>query len=296
MSSSTVLITGASTGLGYLMAQQLADDGHQVLATMRNIAGKNAAAAQALSAYHDNIRTIELDVADQASVDAAMAIIADAAMTVDVLINNAGVVNSGLIEAFSIEELKAEMDVNYFGIARMFKAVLPQMRARSAGLIITISSLTGRLVFPGFPTYSASKFAVEAMAEGYRYDLSGLGIDSVIVEPGPVMTELLNNATTSADGTIPEAYGDIGQMPALVEAAFSQFMVDNADGASNPQLVVDDVRALVAMPFGTRPLRTVSGADYGVRQYNDAVAGIQSDLLAGMQVAHLDPNFKEPGD
>jgi NADP-dependent 3-hydroxy acid dehydrogenase YdfG len=296
MSDTTILITGASTGLGYLMAQQLADDGHLVLATMRNIAGKNADAATALSAYSNNIKPIDLDVADQASVDAAMAAIADISTSIDVLINNAGVVNSGLIEAFSIDELKAEMEVNYFGIARMFKAVLPLMRAKKAGLIITISSLTGRLVFPGFPTYSASKFAVEALAEGYRYDLSGLGIDSVIIEPGPVKTELLNNAANSADSTIEDAYGDIAQMPALVEAAFSQFMVDNADGASNPQLVVDDVKALIALPFGKRPLRTVSGADYGVRNYNDAVASIQSDLLKGMQIAHLDPNHTDTDD
>ena len=139
----SILITGASTGLGYLMAQNLADDGHLVLATMRNITGKNAAAAAALSAYSSNIKAIELDVVDQASVDTAMATIADISATIDVLINNAGVVNSGLIEAFSIEELKAEMDVNYFGIARMFKAVLPQMRplsasARTLSLLMTI--------------------------------------------------------------------------------------------------------------------------------------------------------------
>ena len=296
MSNATILITGASTGLGFLMAQHLADEGHQVLATMRNITGKNAPAAAALAAHSGNIKTLEPDVADQASIDAAMGSIAEASMTVDVLVNNAGVVHSGLIEAFSIDELKAEMEVNYFGIARMFKAVLPQMRARGEGLIITVSSLTGRLVFPGFPTYSASKFAVEAMAEGYRYELSGLGIDSVIVEPGPVATELLNNAATSADGSIAEAYGDIAQLPALVEGAFSQFMVDNLEGASNPQLVVDDVKALIDMPFGTRPLRTVSGADYGVRAYNDAVAGIQRDLLNAMQIGHLDPNAVKPAN
>jgi len=288
--SQTILITGASTGLGYLMAQALADDGHNVIATMRNVTGRNATPAAELKAHSDKITVVELDVASQDSVDTAMKQISAQGLQVDVLINNAGVVHSGLIEAFSIEELQHEMNVNYFGIARMFKAVLPDMRDRGDGLIITISSLTGRLVFPGFPTYSASKFAVEAFAEGYRYELGALGIDSVIVEPGPVKTELLEKSATPADEDLTASYGPMATMPTEVEGAFSGFMVENADTAADPMQVVNDVSKLIAMPFGTRPLRTVSGADFGVRAFNDAVESIQADLLEALGIAHLDPN------
>jgi len=131
---------------------------------------------------------------------------------------------------------------------------------------------------------------VEAFAEGYRYELGALSIDSVIVEPGPVKTELLEKSATPADEDLTASYGPMATMPTEVEGAFSGFMVENADTAADPMQVVNDVSKLIAMPFGTRPLRTVSGADFGVRAFNDAVESIQADLLEALGIAHLDPN------
>lgn len=285
-----VLITGTSTGIGYLATQKLAGLGFKVYASMRGIDGKNAKFARELSEFSENISVVELDVTSQDDVDSVVSFILDKEGKIDVLVNNAGVMNIGLTEAFTVAQLQAQMDVNYFGVARLFRAVLPAMRARKQGLVVTISSLAGRLIFPAFHSYNSSKFAVEALAEGYRYELSQYGVDSAIIEPGPFRTELVGNSPTPKDETVLASYGEFADMPKAVINGFDAFMDEHKNGDCNPQIVVDDLVSLIATPFGRRPLRTVSGLDYGTRDLNKMTEEFQAGVLAAMELEHLNPN------
>jgi NAD(P)-dependent dehydrogenase (short-subunit alcohol dehydrogenase family) len=109
----------------------------------------------------------------------------------DVLVNNAGVMSIGLAEGFTEEQARRKMDVNFLGPFRLCRAVLPHMRGRRSGLIVHVTSIVGRIVFPGAALYCASKFAHEALAEALHYELTGTGVESVIVGPGPYATHLL---------------------------------------------------------------------------------------------------------
>lgn len=288
--SKVILITGTSTGFGRLAALKLAGLGHRVYATMRGVQGRNAEAAQSLSQANPGMRVLEIDVTDPETIERAVAQVIDTEGKIDVLINNAGIMNIGLTEAFSHDQLHRQMDVNYFGVARMFKAVLPHMRERREGLIITVTSVAARLIFPGLVSYCSSKFAVEALAEGYRYELSRSGIDSVIIQPGPFKTEIIGNKLLPEDQVVLDGYGELASMPEQVLQGFSDFMEENKDGDCDPKLVVDDIVHLVDLPFGARPLRTVSGLDYGTRDLNQVYASAQRNVLDSMEMTHLDPN------
>ena len=283
----TIVITGCSTGFGALTAKALAANGHHVIATMRHAATRNRAAKLELEAFakqgDHTLEVLELDVTDDASVTSAIASIAKSHGRIDVLINNAGVMNVGVTEAYTIDELKTQFEVNTFGPARTIRAVLPTMRAQGSGLIVSVTSLAGRLVFPFFGAYCASKFALEALAEAYRYELSGLGIDSIIVEPGAFGTSLLPRSPAPLDQKTVSAYGDIGKIPEAMKAGF-QSMYDSAE----PPRAEDVSEAIVKLieQTGKRPLRTVvmpEGMDFGVDRLNAGVSEVQNALLKTMQ-------------
>lgn len=290
-----ILITGTSTGFGRLAAIKLAELGHRVYASMRGVKGKNAEAAASLDQANERISVLDIDVTKSETIEAAVGQLLAKESRLDVLINNAGVMNTGLTETFSTEELHHQMDVNYFGVARMFKAVLPQMRQQGEGLIMTVTSIAGRIVIPTMTSYNSTKFATEALAEGYRYELSSLGIDSVIVQPGPFKTAIIGNRIKPSGFHVAEAYGPLSAMPEQVVNGFEAFMEDQKDGDCDPQIVVDDMIHLINTPFGERPLRTVSGIDYGVRGLNQAVASFQNQLLEGMEMSHLNPTSQAVG-
>ena len=174
----TILITGASTGFGRDTAETLARAGHTVFASMRDPEAKNRAHADALRGQ--NIEVLELDVTDSQSVDRAVAAVVAKAGRIDVLINNAGVLTAGVSEAFTPEQATALFDVNVIGVHRVTRAVLPHLRRQHDGLIINLSSVLGRVTFPFVGLYGASKFAVEALTDTYRYEVSQLGIDVVL--------------------------------------------------------------------------------------------------------------------
>ena len=170
----TILITGASTGFGRDTAETLARAGHEVFASMRDPERKNRAHAEALQGQ--NIEVVELDVTDSPSVDRAVAAVIAKAGRIDVLINNAGVAAAGVSEAFTPEQASALFDVNVIGLHRVTRAVLPELRRHNDGLIINIGSIVGRVTFPFFGLYGASKFAIEALTDSVRYEVSQLGI------------------------------------------------------------------------------------------------------------------------
>ena len=177
-----VLITGCSSGFGKLAAVELAANGHNVFATMREINGKNREVANELRA-NPMIKVVELDVTSDGSVNRAVEQVA-AESPPDVVIHNAGIGVNGVAEGSTTEQLSHVMDVNLIGVHRLNRAILPQLRSRRTGLLIYVSSGLGRTVLPYLSSYCASKFALEAYAESLAYEVSTHGIDTVILQPG----------------------------------------------------------------------------------------------------------------
>ena len=252
----------------------------QVIASMRNIKGKNKNVAIKLHNSRDNIAVEELDVSSCTSVKNSIDRILEKFGRIDVIVNNAGIMNVGLTEGFTINQLEKQMDVNYIGVARIFKHSLPHMKKRKDGLFITISSIAGRIVFPHLSTYNPSKFAVEALAEIYRYELSPFNIDSVIIEPGPFATDLIKNSPKPQDKMVLTSYGKFAEEAELTMTRFKEFMKDNPECA--PELVSRSVLNLINTDYGKRPLRTTCGIDYGVRKINAEIEKYQHKLLKQM--------------
>jgi len=184
--SKTILITGASSGFGRDTAETLRRAGHTVYASMRGAQGKNLEAAEALRKL--GIETVELDVSDDASVEAGVKNVLAKAGKIDVLVNNAGIGSAGVTEAFTAEQARVVFDTNVIGLLRVTRAVLPSMRRRRDGLIINIGSILGRVTFPFLGIYGASKFAVEALTDSLRYEVSQLGVEVVEVQPSAYPT------------------------------------------------------------------------------------------------------------
>lgn len=255
----TLLVTGTSSGFGLLITKTLAQAGYTVVATMRGIEGKNAAVAQSLrDLAKDNgwrIHVVEMDVASDASVEAGIAEARRVAGPIDVVVNNAGIGCIGLSETFTAEQAQALFNVNVFGIQRVNRAVLPEMRERGRGLLIHISSGLGRYVVPFMGIYVASKFAVEALAETYRYELGMLGIESVIVQPGAFGTDFAAHGLMGADGARAAGYGPIAEMPMNMGKSLGAML--SSPDAPQPQEVADAVLKLVQTPAGQRPARTI---------------------------------------
>jgi len=282
-----ILITGCSTGFGYDSAKFLAEKGHHVYATMRNINSKNATAASDLKEFAKansyKLEVLEIDVTSNESVDSAVAQIP----TVDVLINNAGVGFGGPIEAFSSAEVLAQLDLNIVGTLRVAKAVLPGMRTQKSGLIIQVSSTAGRGAFPGFGVYHASKWGLEGMSEAMRYELAPLGIDVVIVEPGPFATNFFGNIVGADNGGVAAAYRHVEEfMDGFGKQVTSMFEDENAP--TDPMIVVKTYEQLINMPAGNRPLRTIAGLDFGFQALNDATEPIRKAGLESMGLADWD--------
>jgi NAD(P)-dependent dehydrogenase (short-subunit alcohol dehydrogenase family) len=192
-----VLVTGASSGIGRATAARLADAGHVVFA-----AARRASALDALAAEHPNTRPVVLDVTDQPSIDRAVEQVQAATdgLGLDVLVNAAGTMLVGPVAALPEEQVRAQFDVNLFGLLAVTRAFVPQMRQRGAGRIVNISSILGRFALPGTGPYSASKFAVEACSDALRLELAPYGVPVVLVEPGVTDTSLYQAASTALPG------------------------------------------------------------------------------------------------
>jgi len=279
----TILITGTSTGFGRKTAETLGKAGHQVFATMRDAEGKNAQHAAALRA--EGIHVLSLDVTDTASVDAAVAAVVQQAGRIDVLVNNAGIAAAGVSEAFTPEQATALFDVNVIGLHRTARAVLPAMRQAGEGLIINIGSILGRVTFPFFGLYGASKFAVEGMTDSLRYELSQLGIDVALVQPSAYPTNMYASVTHPKDAARTAEYGDVGGIPGAMFDQFNTML--SAEDAPDPQDIADAVAGLVAAPAGSRPARTVVGAPYGADALNEATAPVQGGVVDALGLGHL---------
>ncbi|MFL5011855.1 SDR family oxidoreductase [Rhizobium sp.] len=291
MSGKVVVVTGASSGFGKLTVLELARRGHTVVATMRDVEGRNAQVRsdliEAVKAEGRVLQVLDMDVADEASVNSTIDQVVKQHGKIDALINNAGIMPVGVTEAYTVADVERLFAVNFFGAVRTDRAVLPHMRAAGSGLLVHVTSLMGRVVFPFFGTYSASKFALEALAEAYRYELKGFGIDSVIVEPGPFPSNLISSSPEPSDQTVLASYGEVAAIPGQIKAHAN----DGHDEANppRPQMVADAIARLVETTE-RRPLRTVvmpEGMDFGVQRLNDAVSPIQNDLLSALGMSSV---------
>ncbi len=281
--SKRVFITGASAGFGYDTARALAERGHTVYATMRNVDSKNAPKAEALRAWAEggghNLHVLELDVTDDESVRSAVGQALELG-GIDVLINNAGVGCGGVQETFTIEQVQALFDVNVFGVLRVNRAVLPHLRSKGAGRVVFISSGLGRIVLPFFGPYTATKYAVEALGQTTHYELEPLGIKTVIVQPGAYGTTFMENCMLAADtGRLP-GYGPVGGMLEAFVGGFAERA--QAGGLPDPAEVVQALIKVTEAPDEELPLRLPVGQDVseGVAAINGVSDQIQGHVLA----------------
>src|SRR5437773_5140844 len=228
--SKTILITGTSSGFCRDTAETLFHAGHTVYASMRGTEGKNREAAEALRKL--GIKTVELDVSDDASVEAGVNKVLAEAGTIDVLVNNAGIMSAGVTEAFTAEQVKVIFDTNVIGLLRVTRAVLPSMRQQHDGLIINIGSILGRVTFPFLGIYGASKFAVEALTDSLRYEVSQLGVEVVAVQPSGYPTNFFTNIETPAGIEVTESSREVGHIPdAMVTSVTATFEGKDAPNA-----------------------------------------------------------------
>lgn len=284
-----ILITGASSGFGLGAAKALASKGHTVFASMRDAAGKNAAKAEDLRSFASSsgfaLHIVEIDVTDDDSVAKGVAQIVNEVGGIDVLINNAGVGTWGLQEGFTPDQVKDLFDINVVGPLRMNRAVLPHMRKAGGGYIIYTSSGLGRIQFPFLGPYTASKHAVEAIAESGSYELKPQGIDTTILQPGAYGTGFLGNSILPKDGAIIE---DQPRVKAMFEAFAGGFEERAKSGhLGDPQEIVDALVELVELPKDERPLRKTVGADVQgpVGAINERCADVQGQLLRAFGLA-----------
>jgi NADP-dependent 3-hydroxy acid dehydrogenase YdfG len=196
--SKAVLVTGCSSGIGRATALELVQKGWTVYATARrpDTLGDLAAAG---------CRTLGLDVTDEDSMQSAVEAVREAEGAVGVLVNNAGYSQSGAVETVPLDEARRQFETNVFGLLRMCQLALPGMREQGWGKIVNLSSMGGRLVFPGGGLYHATKYAVEAISDALRYEVAGFGVDVIIIEPGLIVTKFGEVAADSVAST-----GDAG--------------------------------------------------------------------------------------
>lgn len=208
MKQKVVLITGASSGIGYDTAVRLAGEGHKVYGAARRV--------EMMEPLREHgIVPLKMDVTDEESMSAGVASVIQAEGRIDVLVNNAGFGFFGAVENVPLEEARRQLDVNVFGMARLTQLVLPHMRQQRSGRIINISSIAGRVVFYFGGWYHVSKYAVEALSDALRMEVQPFGIDVVLIEPGGIKT---NWGIIAADHLVASSAGTVYETAAANES------------------------------------------------------------------------------
>jgi NAD(P)-dependent dehydrogenase (short-subunit alcohol dehydrogenase family) len=284
--SKKILITGASGGFGVLTVKKLIENGNQVAAAMRDVEGRNKKTAEELSALGAKI--IELDVTSDDSVTKGVESAIQQLGGLDVLMNNAGIGSAGMIEFFTTADFQRLYEVNVFGVQRMNRAVVPYFRNQKSGLIVYTSSLLGRITLPFYGLYQSSKWALEALAENYRVELSTFGIENCIVEPGGFPTAFAENLMLPSDTSQAENYGGFIHAPQKMGENFHNVLMNNPQ--QNPQRVADAFAELIEIPVGEKPFRTTVdfiGMGDHVQKYNEHLGQVTTGLYTNFGIAGM---------
>lgn len=249
MASDVVLITGCSSGIGRAAAEGFTARGWTVYATARNVDALEPLVSK-------GCRTLALDVTDEQSMERAVRSIEAEYGSVNVLVNNAGYGQQGAIEETSIERFRRQFETNVFGAVRMCQLVLPAMRERGRGRIVMVSSMGGRLTFPGGGAYHASKYALEAISDVLRFEVAKFGVSVVIVEPGLVATPYGDTALSGLAGD--EHAGAYATFTEGVRGALENSFSGGVEGTSTAEEVA--VAVISAATDATPNSRYVVGA------------------------------------
>jgi NAD(P)-dependent dehydrogenase (short-subunit alcohol dehydrogenase family) len=284
--SKNVLITGAAGGFGTVIIEALLTAGYTITGALRDVSGRNKQAAETLE--KKGVFIVEIDVTSDESVAEGVNKAAAQMGSIDILINNAGLGAGGIQEGFTADDWKKVFDVNVFGVQRMTRAVLPFMKQQQQGLLMLISSLSARLSVPFQGPYSPSKWAAEALAESYRMEVSNLGIESCIIEPGAFPTKFIGSLFQPSEKERSADYGAIKDLPGALLASIESVFESNPE--QTPDLVSKAVINLLKMPHGKRPMRTeVDKMFMGdlVAPLNQQLAKANEELYKAFQMEHL---------
>lgn len=261
---STILITGAATGIGRVTAETLVSAGHTVYASMRDLETSNATAASELAVFARSqpgeLRTVELDVTSQESADAAVRRVIGESGGLDVVVHNAGHLYVGYVEAFTDEDVARLLDINAVGAHRVNRAVLPHLRERRAGTLVYVGSTILVTTPPFLGPYVASKAAFDALAVVTSYEVSQFGIETSIVMPGAITqgTDHFRNAGHAGDEQVTAQYAELDAMVERTHAAHDSLFEPGS--AADPRSVADEIARVIALPTGKKPFRSVIDA------------------------------------
>ncbi|MFB2562646.1 SDR family oxidoreductase [Rhizobium sp. IMFF44] len=285
MSKQVIVITGASSGFGALTARALAKAGHTVYAGIRETNGRNAAQVEAAAAFAKengvDLRTVELDVASDASVEAGIAAVIAEQGRIDTIIHNAGHMSFGPAEAFTPEQFAELYDINVLSTQRVNRAVLPHMRKEGKGLVVWVSSSSTRGGTPPYLSpYFAAKAAMDSLAVSYASELTRWGIETAIIVPGAFTkgTNHFAHSGSPADKVRAAEYDDgpYAGVPDQALKGLASLEPADADAASVATAIVD----IVNMPFGTRPFRThIDPSEDGAEIVNGVADRVRAELF-----------------
>jgi NAD(P)-dependent dehydrogenase (short-subunit alcohol dehydrogenase family) len=282
-----VLITGTSSGFGNLTALTLARAGHRVYASMRDTTRANAEPARTLRDLARRERlaleVVDIDVRDDRSVEDGVRRVRQRASGIDVLVNNAGMFHPAVLETQTIADVRNIFDTNLYGHLRMNRAVLPVMRAQRDGLVIQVTTALGRFVFPFLGAYCGAKWALEAMTETTRYEVSQLGVDVVIVEPGAYSTDFVDPNGVgyyrhylrhlTPDNT--RRHAEYGELAQRAESHLTE------DSTADPQEIADTITTILRTPRGQRPVRVLGpGVHDFIGELHEAATRVQASIMA----------------
>lgn len=246
------VVTGSSTGIGFETALLLARSGYQTYATMRDTKKSERLTEIAKS---ENLPLIiaQLDVNNDKSVKDAIDKILSENERIDVIVNNAGYGLFSPVEELTLDQIKEQFETNFFGAIRVIHAVIPTMRKQRAGTIVNVSSLVGRVGLPLSSAYVATKFALEGLTESVRYELSQFGINVILIEPGVIKTNFIENLKTSTVSESKSNYADLN------ESISKRFETMMANSSTSPKVVAESI--LNAVTSENPKLRYIVGED-----------------------------------
>ena len=289
-----VIVTGAGSGLGRTIAQKLAAAGHVVYVGMRGIESRSAdrasAAHQFANRHEVSLLPLELDVLSDTGCRAAVDQVLAEQGRLDVVVNNAGMLMSGVAEAFSAEQFLTILDTNAVSWLRMNGAALPVMRRQGAGTLAYVSSTTAHIVEPFMATYIASKAAGEAFAESMGFEVTRFGIDTVILVPGAFTqgTEHFANSNPPGEPAVAAQYGDVTAIVSQTPTRLEAIDIANQGHGADIDSVGDALVPVLRQPRGDRPRRVIIDAQQkGVEDIEAVRSARQRAFFAALGIDGL---------